>query len=103
MSASQIGLGITVFVIIQVADHSIRALTRFVTEIAAMDEVMDCYRMAGDDDYILRVIVPDKPSFDDFFKRLIDIIPLKTVTSRFALGNIKCDGRTKQKQPPRRG
>ena len=54
-----------------------------------MEEVMECYRMAGDVDYGLRVVVPDAAAFDIFYKRLIETIPLKNVSSRFALENVK--------------
>ena len=56
-----------------------------------MEEVMDFYRMVGDVDYILRVVVPDAAAFDAFYRRLIELIPLKNVTSRFALENIKSE------------
>jgi Lrp/AsnC family transcriptional regulator len=46
--------------------------------------------MADDVDYGLRVVVPDAAAFDIFYKRLIETIPLKYVTSRFALENVKC-------------
>jgi DNA-binding Lrp family transcriptional regulator len=68
-----------------------KAIARFAAEIAAMEEVMECYRMAGDVDYGLRVVVPDAAAFDIFYKRLIETIPLKNVTSRFALENVKCE------------
>ena len=71
--------------------HSGTAIARFAAEIAAMEEVMECYRMAGDVDYGLRVVVPDAAAFDVFYKRLIETIPLKNVTSRFALENVKCE------------
>nr|WP_041368413.1 Lrp/AsnC family transcriptional regulator [Methylocella silvestris] len=87
----KLGLGITVFVTIEVGDHSGQGLERFATALAAMDEVMDFYRTAGDVDYILRVVVPDTAAFDDFYKRLIALAPLKNVTSRFALENIKSE------------
>lgn len=87
----KLGLGITVFVAIDVGDHSSAALTRFAANVAAMDEVMDFYRMAGEVNYMLRVVVPDMPAFDDFYRRLIEIIPLKNATSRFALENIKSE------------
>ena len=70
--------------------YSGKAIARFAAEIAAMEEVMECYRMAGDVDYGLRVVVPDAAAFDVFYKRLIETIPLKNVTSRFALENVKC-------------
>ncbi len=87
----KLGLGITVFVTIEVGDHAAAAQKRFATALAAMEEVMDFYRMAGEVDYLLRVVVPDTAAFDDFYKRLIEIMPLKNVTSRFALENIKSE------------
>ncbi len=91
LDPAKLGLGITVFVAVEVGDHSGRALTRFATEIAAMDEVMDVYRMAGDVDFMLRVVAPDTAAFDLFYKRLIEAMPLKKVTSRFALESIKSE------------
>ncbi|MGB6175824.1 MAG: Lrp/AsnC family transcriptional regulator [Methylocella sp.] len=87
----KLGLGLTAFVSVQVGDHSGKAIARFAAEIAAMDEVMECYRMAGGIDYGLRVVVPDAAAFDVFYKRLIETIPLKNVTSRFALENVKSE------------
>jgi Lrp/AsnC family transcriptional regulator len=87
----KLGLGLTVLVSIEVGDHAGKSLTRFAAEIAAMEEVMEFYRLAGDVDYFLRVVVPDAPAFDAFYKRLIEILPLKKVTSRFALENIKSE------------
>jgi Lrp/AsnC family transcriptional regulator len=87
----KVGLGLTAFVSVQVGDHSGKAIARFAAEIAAMEEVMECYRMAGDVDYGLRVVVPDAAAFDIFYKRLIETIPLKNVTSRFALENVKSE------------
>jgi Lrp/AsnC family transcriptional regulator len=45
--------------------------------------------MAGDIDYMLRVVAPDMASYDAFYKRLIAAVPLKNVTSRFAMEKIK--------------
>jgi Lrp/AsnC family transcriptional regulator len=54
-----------------------------------MPEVVEFYRMAGDVDYMLRVVVADIAGYDAFYKRLIAAIPLKNVTSRFAMEKIK--------------
>ena len=54
-----------------------------------MPEVMEFYRMAGDVDYMLRVVVPDIQGYDTFYKKLIAAVPLKNVTSRFAMEKIK--------------
>jgi Lrp/AsnC family transcriptional regulator len=85
----KIGLGVTVFVSIETADHSPEWLERFAKEVGALPEVMELYRMAGDVDYMLRAVVPDIQAYDAFYKRLIAAIPLKNVTSRFAMEKIK--------------
>jgi Lrp/AsnC family transcriptional regulator, cysteine-sensing transcriptional activator len=85
----KIGLGITVFVSIETGDHSQDWLKRFAETVSAMPEVMEFYRMAGDVDYMLRVVVHDMPDYDKFYKKLIATVPLKNVTSRFAMERIK--------------
>ena len=86
---NKIGLGITVFVSVETGDHSQDWLDRFAKTVGAMPEVMEFYRMAGDVDYMLRVVVPDIAGYDTFYKRLIATVPLKNVTSRFAMEKIK--------------
>jgi Lrp/AsnC family transcriptional regulator len=61
----------------------------FAAALEAMPEVMDAYRMAGEVDYMLRVAVPGMTEFDSFYKRLIAAVPLKNVTSRFAMERLK--------------
>jgi Lrp/AsnC family transcriptional regulator len=85
----KVGLGITVFVSIETGDHSQEWLSRFAETVTAMPEVMEFYRMAGDVDYMLRVVVSDIQGYDAFYKRLIATVPLKNVTSRFAMEKIK--------------
>ncbi len=85
----KIGLGISVFVSIETGDHSQDWLDRFAKTVTAMPEVMEFYRMAGDVDYMLRVVVPDIAGFDAFYKKLIGSVPLTNVTSRFAMEKIK--------------
>jgi Lrp/AsnC family transcriptional regulator len=85
----RIGLGVTIFVSIETGDHSQDWLDRFAQVVGAMPEVMEFYRMAGDVDYMLRVVVPDIAGYDAFYKKLIAAVPLKNVTSRFAMEKIK--------------
>jgi Lrp/AsnC family transcriptional regulator len=85
----KLGLGVTVFVSVETEDHSDVWLTRFAQIVGAMPEVLEFYRMAGDVDYMLRVVVPDIAGYDTFYKRLIAAVPLKNVTSRFAMEKIK--------------
>lgn len=86
---NKIGLGITVFVSIESGDHSEGWLKTFADAISSMPEVMEFYRMAGDVDYMLRVVVADMQSYDVFYKKLISTVALKNVTSRFAMEKIK--------------
>lgn len=85
----KVGLGITVFVSVETGDHSQDWLKRFAEVVGAMPEVMEFYRMAGDVDYMLRVVVRDMQDYDGFYKRLIGTVALKNVTSRFAMERIK--------------
>jgi Lrp/AsnC family transcriptional regulator len=85
----RLGLGVTVFVSVETGDHSQDWLGRFAKVVEAMPEVMEFYRMAGDVDYMLRVVVPDIAGYDAFYKRLIAAVPLSNVTSRFAMEKIK--------------
>ncbi|MDO9412956.1 MAG: Lrp/AsnC family transcriptional regulator [Pseudolabrys sp.] len=85
----KVGLGISVFVSVETGDHSQEWIGKFADVVNAMPEVMEFYRMAGDVDYVLRVVVHDMASYDTFYKKLIATVPLKNVTSRFAMERIK--------------
>ncbi|MCO5132340.1 MAG: Lrp/AsnC family transcriptional regulator [Xanthobacteraceae bacterium] len=86
---NKIGLGITVFVSVESGDHSDGWLKTFAEAVSAMPEVIEFYRMAGDVDYMLRVVTADMQSYDVFYKKLISAVALKNVTSRFAMEKIK--------------
>ena len=91
LDQAKLGLGLTAFVAIVVGEHSAETQLKFAAEVGAMREVLDVYRMAGDVDYMLRVVVADTGAFDSFYKRLTALAPLKSVTSRFALEGIKTE------------
>jgi Lrp/AsnC family transcriptional regulator len=57
--------------------------------VADMPEVMEVYRMAGDVDYLLRISIGSMAEYDDIYRRLIAAVPLKNVTSRFAMERVK--------------
>lgn len=84
-----LGLGLTVFVEIETGDHSHDWLSRFADLVAAMPDVMEIYRMAGDVDYLLRIAVADMAAYDAFYRTLVASMPLKNVTSRFAMERVK--------------
>ncbi|NKC11871.1 MAG: AsnC family transcriptional regulator [Gammaproteobacteria bacterium] len=86
---ARVGVGLCVFVSIRTREHSSEWLAGFAERVAAMPEVVEFYRMAGDVDYMLRVLVPDMIAFDQFYKNLIKDTSLADVTSRFAMELIK--------------
>ncbi len=85
----KVGMGLTVFVSIRTSEHSSDWLRSFAERVSAMPEVVEFYRMAGDVDYMLRVLVPDMAAFDRFYKCLIKDTSFADVTSRFAMERIK--------------
>jgi len=89
IAPESIGLGLTVFVSIETGDHAQEWREKFADTVSSMPEVMELYRLAGDVDYILRVAVSDMAAYDAFYKKLTDAMPLKKVTSRFAMERIK--------------
>ena len=84
-----VNAGVTVFVAVRTAQHSAQWLARFAKAIATFPEVMDCYRMSGEIDYLIRLALPDIEAYDAFYKRLIAKIELSDVTSMFAMEEIK--------------
>ena len=84
-----VGVGLIVFVAIEALEHTAQWMATFAAAMASMPEVMDAYRMAGEVDYMLRVAVPGMAEFDSFYKRLIGAVPVKNVTSRFAMEQLK--------------
>jgi Lrp/AsnC family transcriptional regulator len=84
-----INAGVTVFVAVRTAQHSAQWLARFAKAVATFPEVMDCYRMSGEIDYLIRLVLPDIEAYDAFYKRLIAKVELSDVTSMFAMEEIK--------------
>lgn len=89
LDPESLGLGLTVFVEVETGDHSKEWLERFAEAVTGMPEVMGFFRMAGDVDYLLQVTVANMAAFDAFYQRLISLVPLKNVTSRFAMERVK--------------
>ena len=87
---AKVGLPLSVFVAIESADHSAAWIERFNAALEAMPEVVECWRMGGDVDYLLRVVVPDIAAYDAFYPRLVGAVPsLRNVTGRFAMERVK--------------
>jgi Lrp/AsnC family transcriptional regulator len=86
---ARIGFGLTVFVGIEAPDHSAEWRAAFAKAAEADQHIMEVYRMAGEMDYLLRVAVPDMAAFDALYKRLTEAVPIKSVTSHFAMERMK--------------
>lgn len=89
LDAEKIGLPVSVFVAVETNDHSSGWLERFASVVAGMEEIVDAWRMSGDVDYLLHVMVADIAAYDAFYRRLIAAVPLRNVTSRFAMERMK--------------
>jgi Lrp/AsnC family transcriptional regulator len=85
----QLNVGVTVFVSVRTNQHSVAWLETFAAAVADLPEVVEFYRMSGEIDYLLRVVVPDIAAYDRFYQKLIAKIELSDVSSSFAMEQIK--------------
>ncbi len=89
LDASKLNVGVTVFVRLKTDRHDTAWLDDFAARIAAIPEVVEIYRMSGDIDYILKVVVPDIAAYDAVYKRMIAAVSFADVSSNFAMECIK--------------
>ncbi len=89
LNPRKVGANVTVFVAITTPEHSQEWLDQFHAAVEGIPEVVEFYRMSGQVDYLLRVVVPDVDGYDAFYKKLIAAAKLKEVSSTFAIEQIK--------------
>ena len=89
LDAGKMNVGVTVFVRIRTSHHEYDWLEGFARAVADIDEVVEFYRMSGEIDYLLRIVVPDIAAYDAVYKRLIKTADLADVSSSFAMEEIK--------------
>ncbi len=89
LDPDKMNVGTTVFVALKTNHHNQAWLDKFVRTMKDLPEVTEIYRMSGDVDYLLRVVVPDIAAYDTVYKRLIEKIELADVSSSFAMERIK--------------
>lgn len=89
VNRDRIGLGIDVFVFIKTNEHNDQWLESFHTALQQLPEVCEAYRMSGDVDYLLRVVVQNIEAYDAFYKRLVSMVKLSDVSSSFAMERMK--------------
>ena len=84
-----VGLDLTVFVAIRASEHSQDWLDGFSRVVTAMPEVTEFYRMAGDVDYLLKIVVGSVADYDRVYKQLIARVKLTDVSATFAMEQLK--------------
>jgi len=89
LDATKLNVGVTVFLSVKTSQHSREWLEEFANAVVEMPEVAEFYRMSGEVDYLLRVVVPNIAAYDAFYKRLIEKVPLSEISSSFAMEQIK--------------
>lgn len=89
LDRTKLNLPVTVFVAIKTSRHDAEWLRKFAETVDKFPEIMEFYRMSGDIDYLLKVVVPDVAAYDKFYHRLIREIDLSDVSSNFAMEEIK--------------
>lgn len=89
LDARALNLGTTVFVTLKTASHNASWFEQFVRAVREIPEVTEIYRMSGDVDYLMRIVVPDIDAYDVVYKRLIATVAFLDVSASFALETIK--------------
>jgi Lrp/AsnC family transcriptional regulator len=89
LDPEKMNVGVTVFVAIRTSHHNVDWAERFCRAVVEIPEVVEFYRMSGQVDYLLRVVVPDIAGYDAVYKRLIAVADLHDVSSSFAMERIK--------------
>jgi len=90
LDAKQLGLLLNVFISISLKQQTRDALDAFEREICAYDEVMECYLMSGDADYLIRVALPDMGALERFIiERLSPMAQVEKIRSSFALKQVR--------------
>lgn len=89
LDRGHLNVGVDAFVAIRTNEHNERWSENFARVVAAFPEVTELYRMSGDIDYLMRVVVPDINAYDSFYKRLTRAVDLSDVSSSFAMERIK--------------
>jgi Lrp/AsnC family transcriptional regulator len=85
----KLNVGVTVFVSIRTSQHNQAWFERFARVVKDIPEVLEFYRMSGDVDYLLRVVVRDIAGYDAVYKKLIKAADLSDVSSSFAMEQLK--------------
>lgn len=85
----KLNVALTVFVMVRTNQHNPQWLESFAKIAQEFPEIIEFYRMSGDVDYLLKVVVPDMKAYDSFYKKLINKASFADISSSFAMEEIK--------------
>lgn len=90
IDAASVGLSMTAFVGIRISRHEAEWLTAFAAAVRTIAEIVECHRVSGELDYLLKVVVEDIAHYDRVYKRLISMVPgLVDVSTSFSMERLK--------------
>jgi Lrp/AsnC family transcriptional regulator len=89
LNPQALGLNLTVFVSVRTSQHNVKWTQSLIGAVQALPNVVEFHRMAGDVDYLLKVVVEDMPAYDRFYRRLIEAVDLLDVSASFSMEVIK--------------
>ena len=86
---AKLNLGLTAFVAVRTTQHNEQWLRKFAAAVQSIPEIVEAYRMSGEIDYMLRIVVSDIQGYDTVYRKLIRAVELFDVSSSFAMERIK--------------
>jgi len=89
LDAGELGFEACFFVLIRTSEHDAEWQARFLRALKGRAEVLEAHRLAGDIDYILKVVVPNARAYDEFYQALIAEVKVHTVTALLSMEEIK--------------
>jgi Lrp/AsnC family transcriptional regulator len=89
LNARKLNLGLTAFILIKAARHHEESLIQFASGVSKIPEVLEIHRMAGEIDYLLKIVAADVDDYDRIYKSLIKVVDLSDVSASFSIESIK--------------
>ena len=86
---AKLNLGLTAFVAVRTQQHNEQWLRKFAAAVQSIPEIVEAYRMSGEIDYMLRIVVSDIQGYDEVYRKLIRAVELFDVSSSFAMERLK--------------
>lgn len=92
VNKEKVDKGFVVFCQIKLVQHTKEYLTKFEKEVMALQEVMECYHISGEYDYLLKILVKDMAAFREFMVTKLTILQhIGSTQSSFSINEVKCE------------